>query len=515
MIKGTNYALLVGVGKYNNDEIADLPTYSNDCKLMEDALARGLGFKKGNIRTVGEDGEVTSQAFTYSILNFKKALAVNDTFVMYYTGHGMDKALYFSDTLVELKSIVRVVDSLPARRKLIILDCCHSGAAKAPDMVMLQRDLDLRLEDFVDHGTTIMASSGAEQKATFVEDHSLYTGLLCKAILSDRTTRNGRKSLWDINDVVLYLMEQWNTEHEDKIQYPVFRSSEIGSLSFMVGDSEDESKEQDRGKSVQVLATDDYTITSVKSLSTASVKRNCAFVMLKSDNSEENIIRITCEVSGLVKKMNLDNRHAGSEAKVVWCYFGADASDMIKSNYFLYTIWTKDVEQKRILFCDNKNAHVVGDVYIYCNSSYELVRKLNEPDADPEEYMQSLNVAISDIINMGEMFVRDLTEVYNKTMDICTFRDAYKVWIRKVKKDYLRLTDMSSPPDEIYEYSENVLDLAGWLVDLGIFVDGDKEIRAIDHWAIKNAVRRYRESIDTITKMQKMVLGNIVSELLR
>ena len=47
------------------------------------------------------------------------------------------------------------------------------------------------------------------------------------------------------------------------------------------------------------------------------------------------------------------------------------------------------------------------------------------------------------------------------------------------------------------------MELAGWLVDLGIYVEGDKELKPIDHWAIKNAVRRYHESIESITRMQK------------
>ena len=342
MADGINYALLIGVGKYDNDDILDLPTYADDCKLMEESLVQGLHFLKENIRKVGEDGEVTSKAFTYSLLNFKNALTEKDTFVMYFTGHGLDNALHFTDILVELSSIVRVVDGLPAKRKLIILDCCHSGAAKTPDVEVLPKTFDLQLADFIDHGTTIMASSGAEQKAGFFEGHSLYTGMLCKAIMHDRTTRNGRKSLWDINDMVLNMMDEWNIGHSEKVQYPIFRSSEIGTLSFNVSNSEKPEPDNALKNINPVMVAADYTITSVKSLSTDSVKRNCAFVMLKCDNTEENITRITNEVVELVKGMNLDDKHHGLEAKVVWCYFGLDSSDMIKDNYFLYTIWTDD-----------------------------------------------------------------------------------------------------------------------------------------------------------------------------
>ena len=130
---------------------------------------------------------------------------------------------------------------------------------------------------------------------------------------------------------------------------------------------------------------------------------------------------------------------------------------------------------------------------------------MNQPDTSPEEYLKSLNITISDIVNMGEMFIRDITEVYNRTMDIETFRNAYSSWIKKVKKDYIEISDMSSPPDTIYDYSEKIMELAGWLVDLGIYVDGDKELKPIDHWVIKNAIRRYHESIESITIMQKYI----------
>ena len=500
MVNGVNYALLAGVGKFNNEAVVDLPIYDNDCKLIRDALVRGLHFSPDNIRAVGDGGEVTGKSFTYALLNFKKALKEDDTFVLYYSGHGQNNALHFSDTLMELKSIIRVVDSLPAKRKWIILDCCHSGAAKSPEVAVVPRNLDMQLSDYVDHGTTIMASSGAEQKASFDGNHSMYTGMLCKAIMSDETTRHGRKSLWDINNMVQYLMDVWNAENTEKVQYPVFRSSEIGSISFAV-------EERPVDNSIESLSpifiSDDYILTSAISLSTSSVKRNCAFVMLKCDRTDENIIRVTNEVVNLVKGMNLDARHTGYVAKVVWCYFGADASDMTKSNYFTYTIWSDDREQKRIHFRRNVNAHIVGDIYIFENGSYELIRKMNNPEMSVEDYMHDLNAAVSTIINMGEMFVRDITEVYNRTMGIEAFREAYSGWTKKVKNDYIRLSDMSSPPDEIYDLSEKVMELAGWLVDLGIYVEGDKELKAIDHWVIKNAIRRYHESIDSITRIQK------------
>lgn len=502
MTDGIKYALLVGVGKYNIEGVSELPTYKEDLKLISDSFIKGLGFLSENIRCVGEAGEVSAQSFTYAIKNFKQSLNDNDTFVMYYSGHGLDNTLYFSDTLVELRSIIRVVDNLPARRKWIILDCCHSGAARTPDKVMLPRTIDLQLADYINHGTTIMASSGVEQKAAFDENHSLYTGMLCQAIMSDSTTRHGRKSLWDINNMIQFMMDEWNSTHAEKIQYPIFRSSEIGTISFVVSEDKTPAGDSLQGNK-PLFITDEYIITSAKSLSTADVKRNCAFVMLKCDRTDESIIRVTNEVVNLVKGLNLDSKHTGYVAKVVWCYFGTDVTDMIKSNYFTYTISTDDPEQRRIHFKDNKHAHIVNDIYIYQNGAYELVRKMNQPDTSPEEYLKSLNTALSDIINMGELFVRDITEVYNKTMDMENFRCAYSTWINKVKKDYIELSDMSSPPDEIYDYSEKIMELAGWLVDLGIYVEGDKELKPIDHLAIKNAVRRYHESIESITRMQK------------
>lgn len=496
MAEGIKYALLVGVGKYNNEDIVDLPAYEADCKLVNDSLVNGLMFSQENIRTVGEAGEVTSKSFTYAILNFQKALTERDTFVLYYSGHGKDNALCFSDTFVELESIVRVVDGLPAKRKWIILDCCHSGAARTPDVVMIPKTLNLKLADFTDKGITIMASAGAEQLASFDGDHSLYTGMLCEAIMSDKTTRHGRKSLWDINDMVHYMMDEWNSTHVTKIQYPVFRSSEIGAISFNVSGSGKSLIEGSMGGTRPLCITESYIITSVRSLSSNDVKRKCAFVMLKCDNTEENIVRITKEVVLQVRRTSFDT-------KVIWCYFGADDSDMIKSNYFAYSIWTDDLEQRQIHFKDNRHAHIADDIYIYENASYDLVRKMNQPDSNSEEYMQSLNLAISEIINMGEMFVRDITEVYNKTLDMDVLRNEYTEWIKRVKRDYIKLSDMSSPPDEIYDYSEKVMELAGWLVDLGTYVEGDKELTVLDYWEIKNAVRRYHESIGIISKMQK------------
>ena len=71
MTDGIKYALLVSVGKYDMEDITDLPTYKEDIKLMSESLINGLGFLSENIRSVGEDGKVNVQSFTYAIKNFK------------------------------------------------------------------------------------------------------------------------------------------------------------------------------------------------------------------------------------------------------------------------------------------------------------------------------------------------------------------------------------------------------------------------------------------------------------
>ena len=79
----------------------------------------------------------TARSFARALSEFEGLIEREDTFVLYFSGHGMREGLCFSDGVVNLQSIVDYVERLRAERKVVILDCCYSGdmqLAKAGDL---------------------------------------------------------------------------------------------------------------------------------------------------------------------------------------------------------------------------------------------------------------------------------------------------------------------------------------------------------------------------------------------
>ena len=88
------YSLLIGVGIYQDEERKTLTGTGKDLLLMQEALTEGLKFDPDNIRVLGEDGNVQARSFARALSEFEGLIGKEDTFVLYFTGHGVRSALY-------------------------------------------------------------------------------------------------------------------------------------------------------------------------------------------------------------------------------------------------------------------------------------------------------------------------------------------------------------------------------------------------------------------------------------
>ena len=130
--KPGTYALLAAVGTYDPElGLKELKNSRTDMDMIARAFEEGLKIDPDNIRKLGEDAQVTTMTFARSIAEFNSLLQEEDTFLMYFSGHGRDKELMFSDGGSTVKSIVDYIEKLPAKRKIVILDCCHAGRRKS------------------------------------------------------------------------------------------------------------------------------------------------------------------------------------------------------------------------------------------------------------------------------------------------------------------------------------------------------------------------------------------------
>ena len=78
-----------------------------------------------------------------------------------------------------------------------------------------------------------MASCGASENSAFYPPEnkiSLYTHFLCNALTADFIIKKGKKSLEEINELIIRMTDIWN-QKGDNIQHPVFRANITGTKS--------------------------------------------------------------------------------------------------------------------------------------------------------------------------------------------------------------------------------------------------------------------------------------------
>ena len=180
------YGLLIGVERYENEELKSLPAAVRDLALMKSALTDGLKFDADDIRVLGESGVVPARSFARALSEFEGLISEEDTFVLYFSGHGTAEGLCFSDSIVNLQSIVDFVEQLRAKNKIVILDCCYAGNIQLSGRGTLSFEEIVSV--FAGRGIAVMASSAADEKSWLSEnkDASIYTKIAAAAISSRR-----------------------------------------------------------------------------------------------------------------------------------------------------------------------------------------------------------------------------------------------------------------------------------------------------------------------------------------
>lgn len=502
------YALLIGVGDYEKMNIANVSTYRMDLSLLATSLLSGLKLTKDNLRIMSgtdNNGYITTTDLAKAMAGFKSLLGSEDTFIFYFSGHGRDKNILFSDGQVELQSVIDFVEKLSAKNKIVILDCCYSGNFKTAGSRIMH--FEESMGEFVGHGIAIMASSAADEVSRLGPNgnHSMFTGALSTAIALNKKVKKGKTSLDDIYDEMMHLVKAWNKENPGKEQQPIFRNSLGGTIYFQVEEYHPYNQME------YTYENDEYRIVSVEPLSTLSIKRLCAFVIPKKDGSLLDLPDITKRIAERIKYAEIYSTQkseeilCGQPAKAVWCYFGHDESDIINHLHYAYTIWAANDEMRQLYFKSNKNAVVADGIYIYENKSYDMLKKMQEPAQTREEFIEENKKLLAVIVTLAEKFVNDLLEVANNLLTIEDIQERYGAWIVKVRRKFIELSDGDIAPDDLHDWTEEIMNLAGWVADMALLLEnknGNGIIGNRETWLIKHAVNHYHQTMEKIKRIE-------------
>ena len=480
---GEKYALLVSVGNYQKQNLVDLVTWKSDLDLIQRGLTQGLKLKEENLRALGSEGCVSVRELALAIQNFAKMLKKEDTFFFYFSGHGRNGELTFSDMGLALPSILAFIGELPCKNKIVILDCCYSGDFQTEGTRGMS--LEDSAESFAGHGMAILASSSANEVSRLDESgqYSLYTGIVNMAMLSRRNVRQGRISLHAIQQNIQELMEIWNNHYPEHRQQPIFRSNIGGTIYFEVEPWHPQKPQEINGIHRE---NEFYTICSTKPLDTAKLKRLSVFVIAKrtSDGSSDSQdLKDSSKIAQLTKRIVGEICETG-HYDAIWCYFGYDESDMIHHLYYAHSVWARNDELQKMYFRSSKDSFVQDGICVVENTSYRMLRRMREENQagsaqsaerdlehsgnlgekapgkllganlSEEEYVLETKKILVEVVSLAEKFLVSFQEVANHTISAEEVKVNYQEWSRRVKTLYLRLSDGAIPPDHLYAWTE-------------------------------------------------------------
>lgn len=194
---GKYYALVIGIDDYAAP-IPRLRTAVNDARSVADVLSREYGFEV----TALLNQDATRDNILKAIVHFRKSLAENDSFLIYYAGHGSydretDKGYWLPvdadpDPLVTSRDIsaddlTTEVRGLAARHVIIISDSCFSGDLSRDAGGISPSDGNQAYIHRMQRAPsrTLMASGSDEPVSdSGSEGHSVFAALLLRAMQS-------------------------------------------------------------------------------------------------------------------------------------------------------------------------------------------------------------------------------------------------------------------------------------------------------------------------------------------
>ena len=191
---GWTWYVGIGVDDYRDPNIVDLKYCAADVTAVEAAVEQQAVSRRSKFITEKlTDRGATVQRVESSLQNLERFVAVDDTVVIMFSGHAMQgrRGLYLlttetrtqtlQGTSVNWQTLAKSIAKIKAKRILVLLDACHSGAF-SDSSLPIQEEFrkQLRSKD----GVLVLASSSGLEVSEEVESeqHGAFTTALTSAI---------------------------------------------------------------------------------------------------------------------------------------------------------------------------------------------------------------------------------------------------------------------------------------------------------------------------------------------
>ena len=164
---------------------------------------------------------------------------------------------------------------------------------------------------------------------------------------------------------------------------------------------------------------------------------------------------------------------------------------------------------RKLYFGERKNSQVYKGIYIWENGSYEMIKKIQVPTVTRSEFIEMNKKLLVSIVSLAEKFIVDMQEVANQIISIEEMQSKYGEWIKEVKIQYLKLTDLDVAPIDLHDWSAEIESLAGKILDMSLLLENDKGNGVIGErelWLINHAIDRYNESLEKLKKIEENII---------
>ena len=502
-------ALLVGVVHYPINGYTPLPLCVRDTEAVRDALVSGLNVGSNDIVISGTNGIVTKEDLFTDLSEISMTTAKDDCFIFYFSGHGMRNGVALSDTNIALDSLITFIDSIPAKSKVIMLDCCQAGDFSVGESPVL--DFSNTIDAFAGKGYAVLASCGCNEFSGFNRKRllSLYTSFLVDAITCRTLIREGKKSLEMIGEAVYQYAKAWERNEGKLTQNPIFRSNIGGTIYFQVEDYAPY-----EAKTIYE-ETDRYIIYSVQPLHTGLTKRLSAKIILRYEHSLKDIASIADEVrlkisyAEVYKNIIAEQRYAGKPANIVWCYFAYSEDDIFDGNFYCHTTWVDDKQDKNWWYKLTATSQVINGTHIDVNKSYDMIKEmLHADEVDVDDLVEKTRQLTERIVSAGEKYISHYREYRNNTISEDKLVDNVAELNDIISGLFLQQSDLPYPPKELREWSNRHAAITASIHDFSLFFNK----KYMGKWKSENriylmdaAIKRYESDLEMLQTAEKQI----------
>lgn len=196
--EGRKYAVIIGINGYEDAGILDLQCAVNDAKAVYQLLQSAPGgFTADNMILITDEAGQGRRPTRGVILRFLKSFIAlageKDTILVYFAGHGIavegrlfllpaDASLsVVEESAIAYATLMSMLEESPAKRKVMLLDACHSGMGRSVNTL---KESDFARLEQESQGILALASCGPDELSYEMDKtgHGAFTFFLLKGL---------------------------------------------------------------------------------------------------------------------------------------------------------------------------------------------------------------------------------------------------------------------------------------------------------------------------------------------